>query len=168
MLAHPEGYPLMKPCLDSAAAHAAESGSFRVVDSMDEAFEGADAVYPKSWGPYGLMLSRVEANRARDSKRMVEIEKEALAQNARHRDWICDERRMGLTRGGDALYMHCLPADIGAEVSPGVMARHAVNVAREANWKVYVIMAALATAKVKDLSARLASLERDKDSTLSS
>jgi knotted carbamoyltransferase YgeW len=158
-LAHPEGYPLMKPCLDSAAAHAAESGgSFKVVDSMDEAFEGADTVYPKSWGPYGLMLSRVEANRARDSRRMAEIEKEALAQNARHQDWICDERRMGLTRGSDALYMHCLPADIGAEVSPGVMARHTVNVAREANWKVYVIMAALATAKVPDLSARLSAL----------
>ena len=159
MLAHPEGYPLMKKCLDSAAAHAEESGgSFKVVDSMDEAFEGADAVYPKSWGPYALMLSRVEANRARDSKRMAEIEKEALAQNARHRDWICDERRMGLTRGGDALYMHCLPADIGAEVSPGVMARQTVSVAREANWKVYVIMAALATAKVPDLSARLSAL----------
>jgi len=65
---------------------------------------------------------------------------------------------MGLTRGSDALYMHCLPADIGAEVSPGVMARHTVNVAREANWKVYVIMAALATAKVPDLSARLSAL----------
>jgi len=160
-LAHPEGYPLMQKCLDSAAAHAAESGgSFRVVESMDVAFEKADAVYPKSWGPYGLMLSRVEANRARDARRMAEIEKEALAQNARHRDWIGDERRMGLTRGGDALYMHCLPADIGAEVSPGVMARHAVNVAREANWKVYVVMAALATAKVKDLPERLASISR--------
>ncbi len=158
-LAHPEGYPLMNPCLDSAAAHAAESGgSFKVVGSMDEAFEGADAVYPKSWGPYDLMLLRVEANRARDSRRMAEIEKEALAQNARHRDWICDERRMALTREGSALYMHCLPADIGAEVSPGVMTRHTMNVAREANWKVYVIMAALATAKLPDLSARLSAL----------
>ncbi len=158
-LAHPKGYPLMQRCLDSARAHASESaGSFRVVDSMDEAFEGADAVYPKSWGPYRLMLERVEANRARNTKRMAEIEKEALAQNAKHRDWICDERRMGLTRGGDALYMHCLPADIGAEVSPGVMARHTVAVAREANWKVYVIMAALATAKTENLADRLKSI----------
>jgi knotted carbamoyltransferase YgeW len=155
-LAHPEGYPLMEKCLDSALAHAARSGgSFRVLDSMDEAFEGADAVYPKSWGPYGPMVQRVEANRARDTRRMAEIEKEALAQNAKHRDWICDERRMGLTRGGRALYMHCLPADIGAEVSPGVMARATVDVAREANWKVYVIMAALATAKIQDLPAHL-------------
>ncbi len=158
-LAHPEGYPLMEKCLESARRHASESGgSFRAVNSMDEAFEGADAVYPKSWGPYRLMLERVEANRAKDPKRMADIEREALAQNARYRDWICDERRMRLTRGGNALYMHCLPADIGAEVSSGVMARHAVRVAREANWKVYVIMAALAAAKIEDLSDRLASI----------
>ena len=52
--------------------------------------------------------------------------------------------------------MHCLPADIGAEVSPGVMDRHKVNVAREANWKVYVVMALLAAAKVPDLAGVLA------------
>jgi knotted carbamoyltransferase YgeW len=158
-LAHPEGYPLMEPCLKSAASHAAASGgSFRIVHKMDEAFAGADAVYPKSWGPHGLMLQRVEANRARDTKRMGEIEKEALAQNARHKDWICDERRMELTRGGEALYMHCLPADIGAEVSPGVMAKHALNVSREANWKVYLVMAALAAAKVPNLAECLEKL----------
>lgn len=158
-LAHPAGYGLMDPCMKSAAAHAvASGGSFQTIDSMDEAFAGADAVYPKSWGLYDFMLARVEANRARDTRRMEEIEKDALARNARHRDWICDERRMGSTRGSNALYMHCLPADIGGEVSPGVMARHAVDVAREANWKVYVVMAALATAKVPDLSTRLAAL----------
>jgi ornithine carbamoyltransferase len=158
-LAHPEGYRLMDSCLASAAGHAASSGgSFRTLSSMDEAFEGADVVYPKSWGPYDLMLSRVDANRAHDTRRMGEIEKEALDRNARHKDWICDERRMKATRGGDALYMHCLPADIGAEVSPGVMARHAVNVAREANWKVYVVMALLAAAKVPGLARRLEAL----------
>jgi ornithine carbamoyltransferase len=102
------------------------------------------------------MLQRVEANRARDKARMGEIERQALERNAAHRDWICDERRMGLTKGGDALYMHCLPADIGAEVSPGVMAKHRVNVARQANKKVYVIMALLAVAKVPELGRRLA------------
>jgi ornithine carbamoyltransferase len=55
----------------------------------------------------------------------------------------------------DALYLHCLPVDIGAEVSPGVMDRFRVAVAREANKKVYVVMALLATAKVPDLAARL-------------
>lgn len=156
-LAHPEGYTLMEPCLASAAKHAGETGgSFTVTGSMDEAFRDADVVYPKSWGPYDLMLERVAANQARDPKRMGEIEKLALERNAKHRDWICDERRMALTKGGDALYMHCLPADIGAEVTPGVMAKHTVNVAREASWKAFVIMALLATAKVPDLPEKLA------------
>lgn len=156
VLAHPPGYTLMPDTLETAAKHAKESGgTFTVTDSMDDAFSGADAVYPKSWGPYDLMLERVEANRARDRERMKDIERRALERNASHRDWICDERRMGLTRGGDALYLHCLPADIGDEVTPGVMAKHKVNVAREANKKLYVIMALLAVAKVPDLGRRL-------------
>ena len=156
-LAHPEGYPLIDACVDAAAANAQTSGgSFQVVHDMDTAFAGADVVYPKSWGPYALMTERVEANRAGDKAAMAAIERRSLDQNAQHTDWICDERRMATTRGGDALYMHCLPADIGAEVTPGVMRRHAVNVAREANWKVYVIMAMLAGAKVPGLAGRLA------------
>ncbi len=149
-LAHPEGYPLLEECLGAARAHArASGGSFRVVHEMDAAFEGAEAVYPKSWGPIDLMRERVGA----DEAAMAEIEGRMLARNAGHRDWICDERRMRLTR--DALYLHCLPADIGAEVSPGVMERFRIDLAREAQKKVYVIMALLATAKVEGLAARL-------------
>jgi knotted carbamoyltransferase YgeW len=156
-LAQPEGYRLMDEPMAAAAANAkASGGSFRAVSSMDEAFAGAHAVYPKSWGPWDLMQERVAANRKGDKAAMADIEKRALERNARHRDWICDERRMGLTQ--DALYLHCLPADIGAEVSPGVMQRFRVDVAREANKKLYVIMALLAAAQVKDLPARLASL----------
>ena len=95
----------------------------------------------------------MEANQAGDSAAMKDIEQRALAQNAQYRDWICDERRMALT--DDALYLHCLPADIGAEVSPGVMDRFRVAVAREANKKVYVVMALLAAAKVPDLARLL-------------
>jgi knotted carbamoyltransferase YgeW len=157
-LAQPEGYRLMDEPMAAAAANAATSGgSFRTVASMDEAFEGAHAVYPKSWGPWDLMQERVAANRAGDRTAMADIERRALERNARHRDWICDERRMGTTR--DALYLHCLPADIGAEVSAGVMERFRTDVAREANKKVYVIMALLAAAKVKDLAAELAGPE---------
>ena len=158
-LAHPEGYRLLPETLATAEANAAGAGgSFRTVGSMDEAFAGADAVYPKSWGPYELMQERVLANRAGDKPRMLDIERRALEQNASHRDWICDERRMGLTSG--ALYLHCLPADIGAEVSPGVMERFRFSVARQANKKLYVIMALLAAAKLEDVSARLEALAR--------
>lgn len=156
-LAQPEGYRLMDEPMAAAAANAAASGgSFRLSASMDEAFAGADAVYPKSWGPWDLMQERVAAHAAGDAGEMKQIERRALARNAEHRDWICDERRMALTN--EALYLHCLPADVGAEVSPGVMERFRVDVAREANKKVYVVMALLAGAKVDDLAARLESL----------
>ena len=90
---------------------------------------------------------------------MADIEASALERNAQFTDWICDERRMGLTKDGNALYMHCLPADIGAEVTPGVMDKHRVDVAQEANKKIYIIMALLAVAKVDDLKARLLALD---------
>ncbi len=153
-LAHPAGYDLLAEPMEWASSGAALSGgSFRITHDMDEAFTGAEAVYPKSWGPQALMLERVAANRAGDADAMHDIERRALAHNAEHRSWICDERRMALT--DDAIYLHCLPADIGAEVSPKVMERFRVDVAREANKKVFVIMALLATAKVPDLAAVL-------------
>jgi ornithine carbamoyltransferase len=140
-LAHPPGYDLMPECVEMAGS----TGNFTRVSSMDEAFDGADVVYPKSWGPYDLMLERKTGD-------IKAIEKQALARNREHTDWICDERRMKLTR--DALYMHCLPADIGAEVAPGVLDRFRFSLAREANKKLYVIMALLALAKgrVRDIA----------------
>ncbi|MFO0750867.1 MAG: knotted carbamoyltransferase YgeW [Myxococcota bacterium] len=157
VLAHPEGYELLPEALEAARANAARSGGrFSVTGSMDEAFAGADAVYPKSWGPLALMHARVDA--AADKKALGEIEQKALAVNATHKDWICDARRMALTRGGKALYLHCLPADIGAEVTPDVMEGARIDVAREAQKKVYAIMALLAVAKVEGLAARLQSL----------
>jgi len=160
-LAHPPGYDLTDATMSAAADNAARGGSFRVVDDMDEAFQGADIVYPKSWGAYDLMVERVAANAAGDATELAAIEGRALERNAQFTDWICDERRMAATAGGDALYMHCLPADIGAEVSTGVMEQHRVNVAREANWKMYVVMALLAGAKVPDLANAIATLEQE-------
>jgi len=155
-LAHPEGYHLLESCTTAAAENAkASGGSFRVTNDMDEAFEGAHVVYPKSWGPHELMLERVAANRAGDKSAMGAIEKRCLDNNAKHRDWICDERRMATTNDGDAIYMHCLPADIGDEVSAGVMAKHRISLAEEAQKKVYVIMALLAAGKVPNLAAKL-------------
>jgi len=159
VFAHPEGYQVMPERVAAARQMAAEGGgSLTVTHSLDEAFRGADVVYPKSWGPYDLMLERVAANQRGDKGALGEIEKRALARNAQHRDWICDERRMGLTAGGQALYMHPLPADIGDEVQPSVMRAHRLNVAEEAQKKMYVIMALLAVGKQPDLADRLAKL----------
>ncbi len=155
-LAHPEGYDLLPDCVEAAERQSAASGgSFTRTSSMDEAFDGAEVVYPKSWGPFDLMTEKVAANRARDVAGLADIERRCLERNARYTDWICDERRMGLTRDGQALYMHCLPADIGAEVSHSVLDKARVDLAREANKKVFVIMALLAAAKARNVPAKL-------------
>ncbi|MFQ5557048.1 MAG: knotted carbamoyltransferase YgeW [Acidimicrobiales bacterium] len=160
-LAHPPGYRLIDETMQAAAANSADGGSFRVVDDMDEAFRDAEVVYPKSWGAHDLMVERVAANADGDAEAMDDIEKRALERNADHTDWICDARRMALTAGGAARYLHCLPADIGAEVSHDVMETYRVDLAREANYKVYVIMALLAGAKVSDLFSRLTEITEE-------
>ena len=81
------------------------------------------------------------------------IEKRCLEHNAKFKSWICDDEKMALTN--DALYMHCLPADPDAEVTREVLSRFQTHVARQANKKVYVIMALLAAAKGRGLWGRL-------------
>jgi len=105
VVAHPPGFELMPEVRERAAAAAAEGGgSVSYVTDMDEAFRGADVVYPKSWG----------------SLASFEDAASGLAQAEAYRDWICDGRRMELARP-DALYMHCLPADRGHEVTDEVI-----------------------------------------------
>ncbi|HZP90726.1 MAG TPA: ornithine carbamoyltransferase [Actinomycetota bacterium] len=105
VLAHPPGFELMPDVVELARRAAAEGGgTIQTTDDMDAAFRDADVVYPKSWGRLDLFTD----------------EAAALADAARHRDWICDERRMSLTKP-DSLYMHCLPADRGTEVTDAVI-----------------------------------------------
>ncbi len=123
-LAHPREYRLMDQCVADAKKNAARAGTkFEIVDDMAEAFRDADIVYPKSWGPYDLMLQRRDLCREGildTGAKMKEIERECLALNAKYKAWICDETRMKLAKR-DAIYMHCLPADRGAEVTDAVI-----------------------------------------------
>ena len=117
-LAHPPGYNLIGRTVEAAKANAAESGGkFEMVEDIDAAFADADIVYPKSWGVYDLMLARQDAKTPAE---IDENQRACLAQNDRFKDWICDERRMKLAKNS-AVYMHCLPADRGAEVTDAVI-----------------------------------------------
>jgi N-acetylornithine carbamoyltransferase len=117
-LAHPPEYRLMDQTMEAARKNAEAAGArFEVVDSMTAAFKDADIVYPKSWGPHDLMLQRRDAPHDEARHR---IEEQCLAMNARYKDWICDNEKMELTRH-TAVYMHCLPADRGAEVTDSVI-----------------------------------------------
>jgi len=62
---------------------------------------------------------------------------------------------MKLTKGGKALYLHCLPADISGvscaqgEVSAAVFEKHRLATYREASFKPFVIAAMIFLARVK-------------------
>ncbi|MCC6132515.1 MAG: knotted carbamoyltransferase YgeW [Acidobacteria bacterium] len=147
-LAHPEGYGLIPDVVALAGQNAAASGgSFEAVNSMEAAFEGADIVYPKSWAPYHVMQRRTELLRKSDKEGLKELEKECLANNAKFKSWECDRAKMNMTKGGKALYMHCLPADItdvsckAGEVSAEVFEEYRIPTYHEASYKPFVISA---------------------------
>jgi N-acetylornithine carbamoyltransferase len=105
ILAHPPEYKLMDKPLKTAQQLADRNGSkFTIVDNMTDAFRDADIVYPKSWG----------------IKELFHKPQEALAISENYKDWICDKDMMQLAKA-DAIYMHCLPADRGNEVSNEVI-----------------------------------------------
>ena len=140
-LAHPPGYNLIKRTVKAAEQNAvASGGAFEIVDNMDAAFEDADIVYPKSWGVYDLMLARQGLT---SQQEIDENQQACLAQNAQHQDWICDERRMKLAKQ-EAIYMHCLPADRGSEVTDAVIDGPQSVVFQEAENRLHTAKAIMA------------------------
>ena len=167
VLAHPEGYDVMKDVVDVAEKNAKESGgSFKVTNDMKEAFKDADIVYPKSWAPFAAMEKRTNLYGEGDTEGIKALEKELLAQNAQHKDWACTEEMMKLTKDGKALYMHCLPADITGvscdegEVDATVFDRYRDPLYKEASYKPYVIAAMILLEKFKDPAKVLEELEK--------
>ena len=165
-LAYPEGYEVMDDVVELAKRQSAESGgSLSVSHDMKEAFRDADIVYPKSWAPFKAMEERTELYGNGDLEGIKALERRLLAQNANHKDWECTEEMMKLTKGGKALYLHCLPADItgvsceAGEVAASVFDRYRDPLYKQASFKPYIIAAMIFLAKVKDPAAKLLELE---------
>jgi knotted carbamoyltransferase YgeW len=168
VLAHPEGYDLVPNTLVEATKFAKQSGgTFEHVHSMEEAFKDADVVYPKSWAPFRVMQERTKILRAGERDKLAALEKDALANNARFKSWECTEKLMSMTKGGRALYMHCLPADITSvsckegEVGASVFERYRLATYHEASHKPFAIAAMILLARfekagqvIRDLAAR--------------
>ncbi len=167
-LAYPEGYEVMGDVVDVAKRQSQESGgSLTVGNDMKVAFDGADIVYPKSWAPFAAMQERTDLYGKSDFDGIKALEKRLLAQNAAHKDWECTEDMMKRTKGGKALYLHCLPADITGiscdegEVAATVFDRYRDPLYKQASYKPYVIAAMIFLAKVKDPREALIKLEKD-------
>jgi knotted carbamoyltransferase YgeW len=165
-LAHPEGYNLITDVVDLAGKQAqASGGSFNIVNDMDEAFKGADIVYPKSWAPYHVMEERTALLKQSDKAGLQALEQSCLANNAKFTDWECTEDKMKLTKNGEALYMHCLPADITGvsceqgEVSASVFDKYRRDTYMEASYKPFIIAAMMYLTSLKDPMSALSKLQ---------
>ena len=156
-LAYPEGYDLIPEIVDLAGKNAKTSGgSFSITHSMEEAVKDADIVYPKSWAPYHIMQQRTELLKNKDTKGLAELELVALQNNAKHKDWEYTEQMMKTTKNSEALYMHCLPADISGvscndgEVEGSVFEKYRINTYHQASYKPYIIAAMMFANKFKN------------------
>ncbi len=168
-LAHPKGYDLIPDVIEVARQNAEKSGGkFTLSNSMEEAFENADIVYPKSWAPYHVMQKRTTLLRNKDMDGLKQLEKACLAENANYKNWECDEAKMKLTKNGNALYMHCLPADISGvsckegEVSASVFEKYRIPTYVEAGYKPYIIASMILNNKFKNVAALLEKMQERK------
>lgn len=110
-LAHPEGMELDPAILAQCAAYAeAADGKFEVVNEFEGAIEGAHVVYPKAWCPQVFFKPPVGEDDAAAAQAIFD----------QYKDWKCTADTMALA-AKNAIYMHCLPADRGYEVSNEVM-----------------------------------------------
>ncbi len=147
-LAYPKGYNLI-PEIEFYAGREAKKngGSFRISNDMGEAFKNADIVYPKSWASYDVMNQRTKLLKMKDDKGLERLEHEALAQNAKHKNWTCTKKLMKQTHQGKALYMHCLPADISGvsckegEVETKVFEVYKKQTYTQAGYKPFIVAA---------------------------
>ena len=104
-LAYPPEFRLMPEIEEQAKVNARAAGTrFEITHCFEDAFEGADVVIPKSWGP--LLTTRDVP--------------EGLRLIKKYPTWRCDAARMALGKKR-LIYMHPLPADRGREVTDEVI-----------------------------------------------
>lgn len=161
-LAYPKGYNLIPEIEAYAAKEAKKNGSaFRIAHDMEDAFSGADIVYPKSWAPFAVMQQRTKLLKKNDDAGLTALEREALAQNANHKDWTCTKELMKQTKHSKALYMHCLPADISGvsckdgEVESAVFDVYKKKTYTQAGYKPFIIAAMMLLGQLGEKTTKI-------------
>lgn len=127
VVAHPPGYELDEQLQQSMAAFASKNGgSLSLTNDIDEAFDGAQVVYAKSWG----------------SKNFYGATEEDIATREDYRGrWIVDEEKMARTNA--AVFMHCLPVRRNVIVTDQVIDSSASVVIDEAENRLHAQKAVL-------------------------
>lgn len=122
VVAHPQGYELDDELVNEIRKRAVGAGgTITIENDIEEAFEGVDVVYAKSWG----------------SKSFYGAPEKDIAERAQYRGkWIVDEPKMARTNS--AIFMHCLPVRRNVIVTDGVIDSPASVVIDEAENRLHV------------------------------
>ena len=128
VIAHPQGYELDGELTEEVRRQAAGAGGrITISNDIDDAFEGAEVVYAKSWG----------------SKNFYGAPEKDIAERAQYRGkWIVDEQKMARTNS--AIFMHCLPVRRNVIVTDDVIDSTTSVVIDEAENRLHVQKAILA------------------------
>jgi len=114
-IAHPKEFPLSDYIIERARRRAVEGGgSLKIVNDMDQAFEGAQIVVPKNWGGFGAYGIQEYLDNEDECKKEMKVNLE------NYKSWICNEKRIKLADKNVKL-MHALPADRGHEVTDEII-----------------------------------------------
>jgi ornithine carbamoyltransferase len=123
-VASPAGFELPRGVIDGALAVARHGATVTVTRDPQEAVDGADAVYTDVWASMGQ-------------------ESEAASRAAAFRPYQVNETLMAAA-GHHAIFLHCLPAHRGDEVTDGVMESGASAVFDQAENRLHTQKALLA------------------------
>jgi N-acetylornithine carbamoyltransferase len=122
-------YVLDERYMSTGENNAAEAGgSLRVSHDINEAYDGAQVIYAKSWGAISYFGRWDEEKPIRDA----------------HKHFIVDEAKMALT--DDAVFSHCLPLRRNVKATDAVMDSPACIAIDEAESRLHVqkaVMSAL-------------------------
>ena len=121
-IAHPKGYDLDDELIAEIEQHSAAAGStVEFTNDVDEAFEGVEVVYAKSWG----------------SRNFYGDANGDMSERESHRPkWIVDEPKMNRTK--DAAFMHCPPVRRNVIVTDSVIDSRNSVVIDEAENRLHV------------------------------
>ena len=129
VVAHPSSYELDEELTANIREQAAANGgSLQTTNDIDEAFDGAEVVYAKSWG----------------ARQFYGAPEKDIEYRAQYRDrWIVDQQKMDTTNS--AIFMHCLPVRRNVIVTDEVIDSDASVVIDEAENRLHVQKAVLAS-----------------------
>ncbi|HEU4962327.1 MAG TPA: ornithine carbamoyltransferase [Bacilli bacterium] len=127
-IAHPKGYELEEQYIDFAAQTAKASGAnIEYVHDLDEALEGADVVYAKTWASLHMPLE--EENRFK----------------LENRDKWCVTTERMQRANDEAVFMNCLPILRGDEATADVIDGPQSIIYDEAENRLHIQKAVLAS-----------------------